>query len=290
MKILFEQIINHAIKQEASDIHFIPCEEHTIIKLRIKDELIIYDRLSFPIYKKLLIYMKFQSGLESCVIRIVPQYFQTTRESYEFKDFKHFMKKKQGLLLFSGPTGSGKSTLMYQMVLYAHQKLNLNVISVEDPVEQILNGITQISVNEKAGINYESSFKAILRCDPDVILIGEIRDSTVAKYVIQASLSGHLVLSTMHANDCKGALLRLLEMGISVQELCQAINLISNQRLITTTTNYRQLVSELMFQSQINYFFEHNHSLPKNFTKLATHLNKMSKEGVICEEVVDKYI
>ena len=176
------------------------------------------------------------------------------------------MKKKQGLLLFSGPTGSGKSTLMYQMVLYAHQKLNLNVISVEDPVEQILNGITQISVNEKAGINYESSFKAILRCDPDVILIGEIRDSTVAKYVIQASLSGHLVLSTMHANDCKGAL------------------------LITTTTNYRQLVSELMFQSQINYFFEHNHSLPKNFTKLATHLNKMSKEGVICEEVVDKYI
>ena len=83
------------------------------------------------------------------------------------------------------------------MVLYAHQKLNLNVISVEDPVEQILNGITQISVNEKAGINYESSFKAILRCDPDVILIGEIRDSTVAKYVIQASLSGHLVLSTM---------------------------------------------------------------------------------------------
>lgn len=108
--------------------------------------------------------------------------------------------------------------------------------------------------------------------------------------MIQASLSGHLVLSTMHANDCKGALLRLLEMGISVQELCQAINLISNQRLITTTTNYRQLVSELMFQSQINYFFEHNHSLPKNFTKLATHLNKMSKEGVICEEVVDKYI
>lgn len=324
MKILFEQIINHAIKQEASDIHFIPCEEHTIIKLRIKDELTIYDRLSFPIYKKLLIYMKFQSGLdvstqhraqsgrysykmkrlyylristlplslgnESCVIRIVPQYFQTKRESYEFKDFKHFMKKKQGLLLFSGPTGSGKSTLMYQMVLYAHQKLNLNVISVEDPVEQILNGITQISVNEKAGINYESSFKAILRCDPDVILIGEIRDSTVAKYVIQASLSGHLVLSTMHANDCKGALLRLLEMGISVQELCQAINLISNQRLITTTTNTRQLVSELMFQSQINYFFEHNHSLPKNFTKLSTHLNKMSKEGVICEEVVDKYI
>ena len=75
-------------------------------------------------------------------------------------------EKETRSTLFSGPTGSGKSTLMYQMVLYAHQNLNLNVISVEDPVEQILNGITQISVNEKAGINYESSFKAILRCDP----------------------------------------------------------------------------------------------------------------------------
>ena len=93
---------------------------------------------------------------------------------------------------------------MYQMVMHAHQNLNLNVISIEDPVEQLLDGITQISVNEKAGINYTNSFKAILRCDPDVILIGEIRDAYIAKCVIQASLSGHLVLTTLHANDCKG--------------------------------------------------------------------------------------
>ena len=78
------------------------------------------------------------------------------------------------------------------------------MISIEDPVEQILKGITQISVNTKAGITYASLFKAILRCDPDVILIGEIRDAEIAKYVFQASLSGHLVLSTLHANDCKG--------------------------------------------------------------------------------------
>ena len=143
---------------------------------------------------------------------------------------------------------------MYQMVMYAQKELNLNVISIEDPVEQILKGITQISVNNKAGITYASSFKAILRCDPDVILIGEIRDAEIAKYVFQASLSGHLVLSTLHANDCRGALLRLLEMGVTVQELSQAINLISNQRLITTSHNHRQLVCELMFKNQINYF------------------------------------
>ncbi|MEJ7550494.1 ATPase, T2SS/T4P/T4SS family, partial [Staphylococcus hominis] len=77
-------------------------------------------------------------GTESCVIRIVPQYFQQHKTCYQFNDFKQFMNKKQGLLLFSGPTGSGKSTLMYQMVLYAQQELNLNVITIEDPVEQLI--------------------------------------------------------------------------------------------------------------------------------------------------------
>ena len=157
------------------------------------------------IYYLRILTLPLSLGNESCVIRIVPLYFSKKRESYEFDDFRHLMNKKQGLLLFSAPTGSDKSTLMYQMVMHAHQQLNLNVISVEYPVEQLLDGITQISLNEKAGINYESSFKAILRCDPDVILIGEIRDAEVAKYVIQASLSGHLVLTTLHANDCKGA-------------------------------------------------------------------------------------
>lgn len=324
MKILFQEIVNYAINHSASDIHFIPSEQHTIIKLRINDQLVNYDTLAHPIYKKLIIYMKFKSGLdvstqqvaqsgrytyklqnlyhlristlplslgkESCVIRIVPQYFQQKRDSYDFKDFKYLMNNKQGLLLFSGPTGSGKSTLMYQMVMYAHKELNLNVISIEDPVEQLLDGVTQISVNEKAGINYANSFKAILRCDPDVILIGEIRDAYIAKCVIQASLSGHLVLTTLHANDCKGALLRLLEMGITVQELCQSINLISNQRLVTTNSNTRELVCEVMNKNQVDYFFEHNHELPNTFTKLSTHLSKLSKEGVICEEMVDKYI
>ena len=132
---------------------------------------------------------------------------------------------------------------MYQMVVYAKQKLNLNIITIEDPVEQLVNGITQISVNEKADITYSSSLKAILRCDPDVILIGEIRDKYIARDVIQASLSGHLVLSTIHANDCSGVLLRLIEMGLSQQDLSQSINMIINQRLITTKNDNRQLVS-----------------------------------------------
>ena len=279
---------------------------------------------SNDIYEKLLIYMKFKAnldvsthqiaqsgrytyhaksifylristlplslGVESCVIRLIPQYFTSKREYKDFNDFKPLMNKKQGLILLTGPTGSGKSTLMYQLVLYAFQELNLNVITIENPVEQLLKGITQVSVNHKAGIDYVSSFKAILRCDPDVILIGEIRDAEVAKCVIQASLSGHLVLTTMHSSNCKGAILRLLEMGISVQEISQAINVISNQRLVTTTSNQRKLVCESITNNQIQYFFEHNHTLPKTFNNLKEKLLSLSKEGLICEDVVEKYI
>lgn len=323
MKILFKEIVNKAIQQNASDIHFIPSQTTVIIKFRVNVQLVDYEELNLSIYTKLLTFMKFQAGLdvsthqiaqsgrytyqykqqyylristlplslgtESCVIRIVPQYFQQHKTCYQFNDFKQFMNKKQGLLLLSGPTGSGKSTLMYQMVLYAQQELNLNVITIEDPVEQLISGITQVSVNDKAGINYVSTFKAILRCDPDVILIGEIRDASIAKCVIQASLSGHLVLSTIHANNCKGTLLRLLEMGISVQEICQSINLISNQRLITTLNQQRALVCEMMINHQIEYFFEHNHTLPKSFHHLSQLIGNMSKEGVICEETANKY-
>ena len=96
--------------------------------------------------------------------------------------------------------------------------------------------------------------KAILRCDPDVILIGEIRNASIANVLLFRQVYGHLVLSTIHANNCKGTLLRLLEMGISVQEICQSINLISNQRLITTLNQQRALVCEMMINHQIEYF------------------------------------
>ncbi|UDI78181.1 type II/IV secretion system protein [Staphylococcus taiwanensis] len=324
MKLLFQEIVNKAISRNASDIHFIPSEDEVHIKFRVNDYLELYETFKITVYQKLLVYMKFKAGLdvsthqiaqsgrytyhsksiyylristlplslgsESCVIRIIPQYFQVKKEFKDFRDFKHLMNKKQGLILFTGPTGSGKSTLMYQMVLYAYKELNLNVITIENPVEQILRGVTQISINKKAGIDYLNSFKAILRCDPDVILIGEIRDAEVAKCVIQASLSGHLVLSTMHSNNCKGAILRLMEMGISIQEISQSINLISNQRLITTLNNQRKLVCELIDQKQIQYFFEHNNTLPKSFNNLRDKLLSLSKEGTICEEIANKYI
>ncbi|MGN5881859.1 competence type IV pilus ATPase ComGA [Staphylococcus simulans] len=323
MKKLFEKILTDAISHRVSDIHFIPIENAVTIKFRVNDILSDYEMIETATYKRLLNFMKFLSGLdvstyhqaqsgqttfklktlynlrvstlplslgmESCVIRVSPQYFTNEYESEGPKHFHHLMNKKQGLILFTGPTGSGKSTMMYEMVTFAKETLNLNIITVEDPVEKRISGITQISVNEKAGINYENSFKAILRCDPDIILIGEIRDAHIAKCVIQASLSGHLVLSTLHANDCEGALLRLLEMGITPQEAQQAIALISNQRLVTNQSGFRELAYETMYQSDIQYFFKNNHTMPKSFIKLSKVLCRMNKEGVICEEVFKRY-
>lgn len=314
MKILFQEIINKAIEMKASDVHFIPVKNEVSIKFRINDNLEQYEQIGNSIYQKLLVYMKFQAGLdvstqqvaqsgrysyhfnkiyflristlplslgqESCVIRIVPQFFQQQKSTYKFNDFKHLMNKKQGLLLFSGPTGSGKSTLMYQMVSYANKALNLNVISIEDPVEMQIPGIVQINVNDKAGINYVNSFKAILRCDPDVILIGEIRDKDVAKCVIQASLSGHLVLTTLHATDCKGAILRLLEMGISVQELIQATNLIINQRLVTTIKQQRQLskAQQIDLLSNLCNLLKYGFTLYQSFQFLNLQMTYKNKQ------------
>lgn len=324
MKQLFRNIINKAIEQEASDIHFIPSEQEVALKFRVNDQFIDVETIQLQLYKKLLTFMKYQAGLdvsnhnsaqsgrhlyklkqlyflristlplslgnESCVIRIIPQYFQKQSQVNNIDNLYRLMNKKQGLILFSGPTGSGKSTLMYNMVLYAKEHLNLNIITVEDPVERLVKGITQISINEKAGINYASSFKAILRCDPDVILIGEIRDASIAKYFIQASLSGHLVLSTLHSSDCKGALLRLLEMGISKQEICQSIISMLSQRLVTTSDQQRKLIYEHLTKNDIKYFFDNGLSLPNDFQNLTYYLKQMSKEGVICESTIERYL
>ncbi|MCG7338620.1 Flp pilus assembly complex ATPase component TadA [Staphylococcus sp. ACRSN] len=323
MQLLFNNILSKALVRKASDIHFIPSENDIYLNLRINDQLIFIETIHPTLYRKLLTFMKYQAGLdvsnhniaqsgrylykykelyylristlplslgiESCVIRIIPQYFKEPNPNTELLELYKLMNKNQGLILLSGPTGSGKSTLMYQLVKYAKDNLNLNIITIEDPVETLIKGITQISINEKAGINYASSFKAILRCDPDIILIGEIRDSAIAKCVLQASLSGHLVLSTIHASNCKGAILRLIEMGCSIQEMHQSLLTVINQRLVTTNNQNRLLIYETLNADDVKYFFEHNNNLPRNFESLNYKLEMMSKEGVIREATLDRY-
>jgi type IV pilus assembly protein PilB len=147
-----------------------------------------------------------------------------------FRNFQAAYTKPYGAILVTGPTGSGKSTTLYA-ALNIINKVDRNIITVEDPVEYRLPGTNQIQVNPKAGLTFASALRSILRADPDVILIGEIRDHETALIAIEAALTGHLVLSTLHTNDAPSSLARLVEMGVETYLVANAIDCVVAQRL-----------------------------------------------------------
>ena len=147
-----------------------------------------------------------------------------------FEAFKSSYTKPYGMILVTGPTGSGKSTTLYT-TLQTVAKPEINVITVEDPVEFRMSGINQVQVNPKAGLTFASALRSILRSDPDVVLIGEIRDHETAQIAIEASLTGHLVLSTLHTNDAPSAVTRLTEMDIEPFLVGSALDCVMAQRL-----------------------------------------------------------
>ena len=138
--------------------------------------------------------------------------------------------KPYGTILVTGPTGSGKSTTLYATLNVLNQS-DVNIITVEDPVEYRLNGISQVQVNRKAGLNFATALRSFLRQDPDIMLVGEIRDKETATIAIESALTGHLVLSTLHTNDAPSAVTRLTEMGVEPFLVGSAIDAVLGQRL-----------------------------------------------------------
>jgi type IV pilus assembly protein PilB len=147
-----------------------------------------------------------------------------------FKRFSDSYNKPYGQILVTGPTGSGKSTTLYA-ALNILNRPEVNIITVEDPVEYRLAGINQIQTNSKAGLTFASALRSILRCDPDIVLIGEIRDRETAQISTEAALTGHLVLSSLHTNDAPSAVTRLVEMGIEPYLVASALDCVVAQRL-----------------------------------------------------------
>jgi type IV pilus assembly protein PilB len=147
-----------------------------------------------------------------------------------FKRFSASFTKPYGAILVTGPTGSGKSTTMYA-TLNILNKEDRNIITVEDPVEYRMNGVNQMQVNPKAGLTFASALRSILRADPDIVLIGEIRDKETATIAIEAALTGHLVLSSLHTNDAASAISRLVEMDVETFLVASAIDCVVAQRL-----------------------------------------------------------
>ncbi len=174
---------------------------------------------------------------EKAVLRILDKYNFKIRKEFlgltkeNFEKFEKLIGLPNGLVLVTGPTGTGKSTTLYAM-LSELNKTTENIITVEDPVEYVIEGISQVQVNPKIGMDFAEALRTFLRQDPDVIMVGEIRDSETADIAIRAAITGHLVLSTMHTNDAVSAITRLIEMGIAPYVIAVSLMGVISQRLV----------------------------------------------------------
>jgi type II secretory ATPase GspE/PulE/Tfp pilus assembly ATPase PilB-like protein len=149
----------------------------------------------------------------------------------ELKSFRQILGLPHGIILVTGPTGSGKTSTLYTALNEINDSVR-KIITIEDPIEYQLRGINQIQVSEKSGLTFARGLRAILRHDPDVLLIGEIRDRETAQIAVQASLTGHLVFSTLHTNDAPGALTRLVDMGVEPYLVASSLEAVLAQRLV----------------------------------------------------------
>ncbi|MBD2020735.1 type II/IV secretion system protein, partial [Leptolyngbya sp. FACHB-36] len=174
---------------------------------------------------------------EKAVLRLLRQKNTfSTIDDLGFSDrareiYKGWLKEPQGIIILTGPTGSGKTSTLYTS-LQAISTESVNIVTVEDPVEYVLPGITQIQVNETAGMTFAAGLRAILRQDPDIIMLGEIRDSETAETAIRAALTGHLVLTTLHTNDAIGAIPRLKDVGPDPGLISDSLLGVMAQRLV----------------------------------------------------------
>jgi type IV pilus assembly protein PilB len=162
--------------------------------------------------------------------------------------FEGGFNRSYGAVLVTGPTGSGKSTTLYA-ALNAINSPERNIITIEDPVEYQLVGVNQLQVNLKAGLTFATGLRSMLRADPDVIMVGEIRDSETARIAVESALTGHLVLSTLHTNDAPSAISRLTEMGVEPFLSASAIAVVVAQRLVRTLCNHCKQRTMLTAQS-----------------------------------------
>ena len=205
---------------------------------------------------------------EKAVLRLLDRKnFLIPRERLGFtpqnlEKFDMLLKNPHGIILVTGPTGSGKSTTLYTM-LSELNKITSNIITVEDPVEYILKGLNQVQVNPKAGLTFAAGLRSILRQDPDIIMIGEIRDQETVDIAIRAAITGHLVLSTIHTNDAPSTISRLVDMGIPPYMLSASLVGIISQRLVKkicpyckapyTPTEFEKKACGMDFDTQIYY-------------------------------------
>lgn len=265
-------IIENSYRADATDIHIEPFKTYTRIRIRVNGDLVELMNISSAVHSALTTRLKLISGMniaekrvpqdgrftqvvdgttldvrvsslpmvngEKIVIRILSTGQIALRKitdlgmsEYNYQLFESMLRVPHGVILVTGPTGSGKTTTLYA-ALGELAKPNVNVITVEDPVEKAIDGINQCQVNVKAGMTFAAALRSILRQDPDIVMIGEMRDTETADIGIRAAITGHLVLSTLHTNDAASTVVRLIDMGVAPYMVATSLIGVIAQRLI----------------------------------------------------------
>ena len=272
-------LFRNSVEMRASDIHIEPYEKEIRIRYRIDGDLQLVNTLGIESLAPLVTRIKILAGLniaerrvpqdgriitqvgendvdlrvsilpivhgEKIVIRIL------NRSSYSvgrdrlgmsqqnLEKLERITSNPHGIVLVTGPTGSGKSTTLYTVLSELNDE-QVNIVTVEDPVEYTLDGINQVNVNQKAGLSFASGLRSILRQDPDIVMIGEIRDEETAQIAVRAAITGHLVLSTLHTNDAPSTITRLVDMGVAPYLVASSLVGVIAQRLVKKVCPYCQ--------------------------------------------------
>ncbi|MBP7185993.1 MAG: Flp pilus assembly complex ATPase component TadA [Ruminococcus sp.] len=265
-------IVENSFRADATDIHIEPFDKYTRIRIRVNGDLVELMNISSAVHSALTTRFKLISGMniaekripqdgrftqvvdgttldvrvsslpmvhgEKIVIRILSTGQIALRKitdlgmsDYNYTLFESMLRVPHGVILVTGPTGSGKTTTLYA-ALGEIAKPNVNVVTVEDPVEKAIDGINQCQVNQKAGMTFAAALRSILRQDPDVVMIGEMRDTETADIGIRAAITGHLVLSTLHTNDAASTVVRLVDMGVASYMVATSLIGVIAQRLV----------------------------------------------------------
>ncbi len=269
---LVDLLVGYAYSTRASDIHIEPTEENVVVRFRIDGILKDAFSFSKELQSEVVSRIKVLSGLKTDIhhipqdgrfkakmedagevdvrISIAPTYYEEnvvmrilaeTAQKFSLEDLgfstKQFrviqkaIRRPYGMILANGPTGSGKTTTLYTIIKVLNTR-EVSIITIEDPIEYSVDGITQIPMNIQAGLTFANGLRSILRQDPNVIMVGEIRDPETANIAVNAALTGHLMLSTLHTNDAATTFPRLLDMGIAPFLVASTVNIVIAQRLV----------------------------------------------------------
>lgn len=341
---LLDSLIQRAYSTGASDIHIEPYEKHTLVRMRIDGVIVDYVTLQKALHASLIARIKIISELDiaerripqdgHCRVRageemvnirvsVIPTVFGekavlrllsgNTAIDYsgtygmddaDFKKFSEILKVPYGIIYLTGPTGSGKTTTLY-MVLEALSKKNVNISTIEDPVEKNLAKVNQMQVNNQAGLTFETGLRALLRQDPDVIMVGETRDAETASISIRSAITGHLVLSTLHTNNAAATIVRLVDMGMEPYMIASSVMGIVAQRLVRKVCPYCSveeaptLEEELLLGKDIksvrhakgcnrcNYTGYSGRIAVHEILAMDNHIRRMVAEKASTEDIVD---